>query len=561
MIRLARQFLQAAGLSRPVLEGPYEFSPDAVVAIDAEGLIALLNRRAETIFGYPRDELVGKPIAVLLPEGFPVLNLDHHAEHASQKKVEAVHTRRELSGRRSDRSDFPVDVVLGPMGPLHPKLTIAIIRDVTERKRAEEEIQALYDEMEMRVRQRTAELESANRALCGEIEQRIAAEQALRDSEERFRLLVKSISDYAIIMLEPDGSVASWTPGAERIFGYTSAEILGKHFSSFRPPGKDVAEKTQKELKAAEGQGWYREEGERMRKDGTLFPADTHLTAIRDDAGKLRGYAKITRDLTEKLKAADAEKKIFELEERNRRIVEANRLKSEFLANMSHELRTPLNSVIGFSEFILDQKAGPLTPKQREYIGDIRTSGQHLLQLINDVLDLSKIEAGKTELLCEFFSLAREIGEVVGLMRVLAEKKEIILRSSVDPALDEVCLDPQKLRQVLYNLLSNAVKFTDPGGLVEIEARATEPGRFTIAVRDTGIGIRQEDFSRLFVEFEQLDASASRRYGGTGLGLVLSKRLVELHDGSIWVDSEFGKGSTFTVELPTCCAPAILYGE
>jgi signal transduction histidine kinase len=217
---------------------------------------------------------------------------------------------------------------------------------------------------------------------------------------------------------------------------------------------------------------------------------------------------------------------------------------------MSHELRTPLNGIIGFSEFLIDEKPGPLNAKQREYLGDVLASGQHLLRLINDVLDLSKVEAGKMELLPQTFALPRAIDEVCSVVNALARKKNIRLTKETAPTVLSVTLDRQKFVQVLYNLLSNAIKFTDEGGEVRIETDAPLATHLRVQVHDTGIGIRPEDVPKLFVEFQQLDTGTARRYEGTGLGLALTRRLIEFQKGSIEVCSKPGRGSTFVVLLP-----------
>ena len=219
---------------------------------------------------------------------------------------------------------------------------------------------------------------------------------------------------------------------------------------------------------------------------------------------------------------------------------------------MSHELRTPLNGIIGFSEIIADGLAGAVNAEQKEYLGDIQNSGQHLLQLINDVLDLARVESGKIELHPEAFSLAQAIDQVCSVIHPLVQKKKIRLATKLASGVDEVTLDQKRLKQVLYNLLSNAVKFTDEGGSVQIALAAEGIDRFTLAVRDSGIGISQENMKRLFNEFEQLDEGITRRYQGTGLGLALTRRIVEMQHGTIKVESEFGKGSTFLVSLPLC---------
>ena len=217
---------------------------------------------------------------------------------------------------------------------------------------------------------------------------------------------------------------------------------------------------------------------------------------------------------------------------------------------MSHELRTPLNGVIGFTEFLIDEKPGPLNPKQKEYLGDVLSSARHLLQLINDVLDLAKVEAGKMELHPETFPVHKAVEEVAAVIKGIAQKKHIVVGIEIGAGLDAVTLDQHKFKQVLYNLLSNAVKFSDDGGQVGIHARRLDPYQLEVQIRDAGIGIKAEDINRLFTEFEQLDSGTARRFEGTGLGLALSKKIIEFQGGRISVESEPGKGSVFTVVLP-----------
>src|SRR5438045_421249 len=226
-----------------------------------------------------------------------------------------------------------------------------------------------------------------------------------------------------------------------------------------------------------------------------------------------------------------------------------NRHKSEFLANMPHEPRTPLNAIIGFSEVLLQRMFGELNDQQADYLGDIVSSGRHLLSLINDILDLSKIEAGRMELEAAPFSLVAALNNAVTLVRERAQSHGIKLALDVAPELDTIVADERKLKQVVVNLLANAVKFTPDGGTVSLRA-ARENGEVRLSVHDTGIGIAPEDQERIFEEFQQATHQTEKSREGTGLGLSLSKRMVELHGGTISVDSAPGKGSTFTVELP-----------
>ena len=238
-----------------------------------------------------------------------------------------------------------------------------------------------------------------------------------------------------------------------------------------------------------------------------------------------------------------------EIEDKSRQLETASRLKSEFLANMSHELRTPLNAVIGFSEVLLQRMFGDLNAKQDEYLKDIYASGQHLLSLINDILDLSKIEAGRMELFSAPFHLPSALDNAVTLVRERASRHGVALRVDVDPGLAEVVGDERKVKQVLLNLLSNAVKFTPEGGTIGLKAGRRDAG-VEISVSDTGIGIAAEDQVTIFEEFRQVGSDETRKQEGTGLGLTLAKKFVELHGGRIWVESEPGRGSTFTFTLP-----------
>ncbi|MBW8890182.1 MAG: PAS domain S-box protein [Fibrobacteres bacterium] len=239
-----------------------------------------------------------------------------------------------------------------------------------------------------------------------------------------------------------------------------------------------------------------------------------------------------------------------DLQEQNLRILEASRMKSEFLANMSHELRTPLNAIIGFSQLLIDRKVGPMNDKQTEYMGDILDGGMHLLRLINDVLDLAKIEAGKMQLYREEISVAQAMREVCDILLPMALGKNVTVRHQAGPGADEAFLDGRKVRQVLYNLVSNAIKFSKQGGRVEVRSRADGHGGLTLEVADQGIGIHQDDLGKLFQQFQQLDSGSARHYPGTGLGLVITKKLVELHEGTVAVESKPNVGSVFSAHFP-----------
>jgi signal transduction histidine kinase len=238
-----------------------------------------------------------------------------------------------------------------------------------------------------------------------------------------------------------------------------------------------------------------------------------------------------------------------EIEDKGRQLEIANQHKSEFLASVSHELRTPLNAIIGFSEVMLERMFGEINEKQEEYLNDILSSGRHLLSLINDILDLAKIEAGRMELESSDFDLPQAIDNTLILVRERAVRRGITLETSIDPQLGEVKGDERKIKQVMLNLLSNAVKFTPEGGRIEVRARLAD-GAAEISVSDTGVGIAPEDHTAVFEEFRQVGTDYARKHEGTGLGLALARKFVELHGGKIWVNSQVGQGATFTFTIP-----------
>ena len=358
-------------------------------------------------------------------------------------------------------------------------------------------------------------------------------------------------ANFSSIATDANGVIQIFNVGAERMLGYTALEVMNKITPADISDPQEViarAEALSSELgtpitpgfealvfKASRGiEDIY--ELTYIRKDGSRFPAVVSVTALRDAQYVIIGYLLIGTDNT-------ARKRAIELEY-------ASRMKSEFLANMSHELRTPLNGIIGFTEFLIDEKPGPLRSKQKEYLSDVLISARHLLQLINDVLDLAKVEAGKMELHPETFPVHKAVEEVAAVIKGVAQKRCIALGIEVGEGLDAVTLDQHKFKQVLYNLLSNAVKFSDEGGQVDIHVCCLDQHRLEVQVCDSGIGIKAEDICRLFTEFEQLDSGTARRFEGTGLGLALTKKIVEFQGGRIEVKSEPGKGSVFTVVLP-----------
>lgn len=282
--------------------------------------------------------------------------------------------------------------------------------------------------------------------------------------------------------------------------------------------------------------------------------------STNDEVGQL---GEAFNDMSDKLRSSYAmlEQRIAEKTEHLQRAVSAlkraNRMKSEFLANMSHELRTPLNAIIGFAEVLKDKLCGDLNAEQEDFVKDIHSSGRHLLQMINDILDLSKIEAGKMELQYEVFLVSDAIEEVYTILKGLAKKKQLQLKTVIQEDVKDIEADRVKFKQILYNLLSNAIKFTPQNGTITTNAAIVD-GKMQVSVSDSGIGIKPDDQGKVFKEFWQADSSFSRKYEGTGLGLALTRRIVEMHGGNIWFESEYGKGSTFYFAIPVTKSQKIL---
>ena len=370
--------------------------------------------------------------------------------------------------------------------------------------------------------------------------------EELKHGGRVYELMVDSVRDYAIFMLDPDGHIASWNKGAQRIKGYTASEIIGRHFSTFYPPEDVASGKPAMELKVATRTGKFEEEGIRIRKDGSAFWASVVITAVRDQDGSLVGFAKVTRDLTER--RAAQERAIADAK-RLAKVEAANTAKGEFLAAMSHELRTPLNAIGGYAELLSLGLGGPVNSEQLDYLDRIRKSQQHLLGIISDLLNFSRIEAGHISYDLVPIPLFKVIDAVIPMVETAAAAKGIKLR--IDPASGD-CIavgDRARVDQILLNILSNAIKYTPTGGRITVKCEGSADVA-SISVSDTGRGIPKEKIEAIFEPFVQLGRSLSSAHEGMGLGLSISRDLARAMSGDLLVVSRIGEGSKFTLVLP-----------
>ena len=478
----------------------------AIFMLDTDGRVMTWNDGAERIKGYKAEEIIGK----------------HFSEFYRQEAKDRKHAEFELDtakreGRyeeqgwrvRKDGSEFWANVTITAVYDKNVLIGFAkVTRDLSERREAEQR-------------------------------------------EKVFRLLVSGVKDYAIFMLNPEGNVLTWNEGAERIKGYKADEIIGKHFSIFYTKEAQKRGHPDHELELARANGRYEEEGWRLRKDGSLIWANVVITAIFDGE-RLVGFAKVTRDLTQRL-LADQEREMNAkmLDDKNVELTKALEVKSRFLSTISHEVRTPMSAIIGMTEMLTTENLGA---ENNSIVQSVFDASKRLLQLLNNLLESARMEAGELIVENRNFPVRSALGDVRQLINREAKAKDLRVTGYCDARVPEMVIgDEIKVRQVLLNLAHNAVKFTEQGE-VSISAEVTHKVGLAInimfTVKDTGIGIKPESKDKLFQPFSQAEDPTKKVHGGSGLGLSISKRLVELMGGTLNFESEYGIGSRFWFEIP-----------
>ncbi|MES2634621.1 MAG: PAS domain S-box protein [Pseudomonadota bacterium] len=475
-----------------------ESTPDAIVMVNARGLIVLVNSQAEKLFGYSRDELLHQPVETLLPNRFREKHVGYRDGYTAQPHRRTMGAGLELYGLRKDGQQFPVEISLSPLKTEAGTLVMSAVRDVSGRHRA----------------------------------------------EKQFRELLESAPD-AMVIVNSAGEIVLVNSQAETLFGYSREQLLGQKIemlvpshSRARHPAHRSSFFSQPRVRAM-GAGL---ELNGLRADGSEFPVEISLSPLETAEGLFVSSA--IRDVTERKRFEQA------LRDKNVELERAAMVKDRFLASMSHELRTPLNAIIGFTGTLLMQLPGPLNELQQRQLTTIQSSARHLHSLINDLLDLAKIEAGGVDLSLAPVNCREVFQELDDLLRPAASAKGLGFEVESPGALEAVHTDRRAFTQILLNLVGNAIKFTDEGRVrISFGRDATKPDQCQVCVEDTGIGISHESQAFLFESFRQLAGTAEKRADGTGLGLHLSQRLAHLLAGEITCESAPGRGSRFTLSL------------
>ncbi|MEQ7918656.1 CHASE domain-containing protein [Xanthomonas sp. WHRI 1810A] len=542
---VSRQRRRLAADRQAWLSAIVESSSDGIIGKTLEGIVTSWNKGAERLFGYHSEEAVGQPLLQLIvPADQEQEELEILARIARGEHIASFQTRR----RRRNGTLLDVSVTISP---IHDETGIIIgasktIRDITAEKTAEAKILELNSNLESQIIQRTSQLNESNLLLTS---------------------VLNSASEMSIIATNLDGVIQVFNKGAERLLGYTAEEMIHRHTPAIIHVPEEVARRGA-ELSEESGPSVtgfqalvYRAEVEGLaqthewhyvRKDGSRFPVMLVVTAMRDDNGQLSGYLGIAIDITERREMESS------LMQAKLQADAANAAKSSFLANMSHEIRTPMSAVLGMLQLLLQTE---MNVRQHEYVTNAQTAAKSLLGLLNDILDYSKIEADKLQLDLHPFELEVLLRDLAVVLAGNQASKDVEVMFDIDVGLPPVLIaDSLRLQQILINLAGNALKFTASGQVVVSVKKLNETASgilLRIAVADTGIGITPEQLERIFDGFTQAEASTSRRFGGTGLGLVICRKMVQLMGGVLQVESREGSGSRFWFDIELSVADTL----
>lgn len=529
----------------------FEYAPIGIFQSTVDGRFINVNPILAAMFGYESVDMMTNAVTQIAEQ---ILVLPEERSRIIDKARSASgFVREEISYRRRDGTEFVANLFMRMVaaGPREASYLEGFIEDITERKRAEEQLYDYKKGLERTIESRTRELKATNDRLLREIEDRIQTAQLLSEREAQYRDLVESANSVILRWL-PDGELIFINRFAENFFGFRAEEVTGKNFLGLIVPETDSNGQPLGSLAAdivARPEAHINNVNENIRKNGERVWVAWNNKPILSPDGSVAEVLSIGIDIT-RLVYTEKELRhtLDELANAKERAETADRTKSAFLATMSHELRTPLNSIIGFTGILLQGLGGPINEEQTKQLTMVKKSANHLLSLISDVLDISKIEAGQLTVDCQPFQLADAVDKVIQTVRPLAEKKGISLGVILSDDLGTIRSDQRRFEQILLNLLSNAVKFTETGGITVDCSR--DGNGYLVKVSDTGIGISPENAERLFRPFYQIDTGLTRKYEGTGLGLSICAKLLELMGGNIQLESQPGRGSCFSFRLP-----------
>ena len=502
-LRIKQQIAFVSGLFQEdvTIRRLLESLAQGVVVVDNSGTILLTNNQAETIFGYAKDELIGKPHSLLIPERFRKVHEGHMAHFFEEASARPMGIGLDLSGCRKDGREFPVEISLSYIETAHGLLVIALISDITVRKQFE---------------------------------------SRLRESEELFRIQVESVKDYAIFMLNTQGNVLNWNAGAEQLKGYRAEEIIGKHFSCFYTEEERVANRPSDQLEQAATQGRTEDIGWRVRKDGSRFWADVIITAIHDEKGQLNGFSKVTRDITERKRAEEEISKLNNtLAAHAAELENVNRELETFNYTVAHDLRKPLAVINGYAQVLTEICSDKLDDLCKGYVKETYEGTLRMDRLIDALLNFSRVAHAEPKRVRVNLCAISE--EVAAQLKLAEPERQVTFHI---PSGIVAVADPDLLRVVLSNLLGNAWKYTSYQEEGVIEFGATEiDGKSAYFVRDNGLGFDPAEAEKLFAPFQRLESG--KDIGGLGIGLATVDRIITRHGGKVWAEGKPGEGATF----------------